>query len=139
MCRSEGGDEPEPHAATARPVRGTSGHEQLAQELAVVVHVLGAQVHLEVADHVDEDEAEQHDAGDGHHPLLADRRPVELERPERPVLRRAVDDRRRCARPVLLRRCHLSLLRCPDPSSGAGSEPTRRSLRATEIGDTNLG
>ena len=39
-------------------MRGTSGYEQLPEELAVVVQVVGAQVHLEVADHVGEHEAE---------------------------------------------------------------------------------
>ena len=41
---------------------GQDRHEELAQELAVVVEVLGAQVHLQVADHVDEHEAHEHDA-----------------------------------------------------------------------------
>ena len=51
-----------------------------------------------------------HDAGDGHHPLLADGRPVELQRPDGRCCVRAVDDRRRCARQVLLRRSHRGLL-----------------------------
>ena len=42
------------HRAT---VRGRIGHEQLAEELAVVVEVLGAQVHLQVPDGVGEHEA----------------------------------------------------------------------------------
>ena len=43
-------------------VRGQDRHEQLAEELAVVVEVLGPEVHLQVADHVDEHEAHQDDA-----------------------------------------------------------------------------
>jgi hypothetical protein len=40
-----------------------------------VVERFGALVHLQVADHVADDEADQDDAGDGHRDLLADRRP----------------------------------------------------------------
>ena len=38
---------------------GEERHEELAEELAVVVEVLGAQVHLEVAEHVEEHEADE--------------------------------------------------------------------------------
>ena len=41
------------------------------EEVAVGVDVLGGFVHLEVAEHVAYDEAEHHDAGDGHDDFLA--------------------------------------------------------------------
>ena len=78
MCRAK---------AAISPIRrshrndgaGQDRHEELAEPLAVVVEVLGPEVHLQVADHVDEDEAHQHDPGDRHDVLLADGRPVELD------------------------------------------------------------
>jgi hypothetical protein len=45
--------------------------EQLAQEFCVLVEVLGPDVHLQVADHVEEHESHQHDAGESHDPFLA--------------------------------------------------------------------
>ena len=42
------------------------------QELAVAVHGLGAQVHLQVPDQVADDETEQDGAGDRHDDLAAD-------------------------------------------------------------------
>ena len=74
----EGGDQPDAHEPQEHRA-GQDRHEELAEELAVVVEVLGPEVHLEVADHVDEHEAHQQDAGDRHHVLLADRRAVELD------------------------------------------------------------
>ena len=70
-----GPQQPEEHGA------GEQGHEQLAEELAVVVEVLGAQVHLQVPDGVGEHEAHDHEARDRHDPLLADGRAVERHRP----------------------------------------------------------
>ncbi len=67
---------------------GQDRHEQLAQELAVVVELGGPEVHLQVADHVGEDEAHQADAGEGHHPLLADRRLVEVDERQPTALHR---------------------------------------------------
>ena len=78
----ERGDEPEasdPEEDGARQDR----HEELTEELAVVVHLRRTLVDVQVADHVVGDEAHQHDAGDGHDPLLADGRSVELDRPRR--------------------------------------------------------
>ena len=60
---------------------GQGGDGDVAQPLAVVVDLLRPQVDLEVADHVGEHEPQEHDAGDGHGPLLADRRLVQVERP----------------------------------------------------------
>ena len=45
--------EPQEHGA------GQERHEELAEELAVVVEVLGAQVHLQVAEGVEEHEADE--------------------------------------------------------------------------------
>ena len=64
-----------------QPGAGQQRHEQLAQELAVVVVVLGAEVELEVPEHVGEHVGHERDAGQRHHPLLADRRAIELDRP----------------------------------------------------------
>ena len=58
-------------------MRGSAGSPSVAEPLAVHVEVLLAQVHLEVADHVGEHEAQQHDPADRHDPLLADRRAPE--------------------------------------------------------------
>ena len=46
-------------------------HKELAQELCVVVEILGPEIHLEVANHVEEHEPHQHDAGESHDPFLA--------------------------------------------------------------------
>ena len=66
---------------------GHDRHEQLAQVLAVDVEVVVAdavvlddpEVHLEVADHVRDDEPDPDDPGDRHHVLLADGGGVEVE------------------------------------------------------------
>jgi len=44
---------------------------QIVEEVAVGIDVLGGLVHLEVAEHMANDEAEHHDSGDGHDDLLA--------------------------------------------------------------------
>jgi hypothetical protein len=46
---------------------------QLPEPDRVVVHRLRAQVDLEVSDHMNDDEAEENEAGRGHDGLLADR------------------------------------------------------------------
>ena len=61
-------------------------HQQLTQELAVVVDVLRPEIHLEVADHVGEDVAHQGDATECHRVLLADRGAVEVEKEKLPSL-----------------------------------------------------
>ena len=68
-------------------MRGRIGTSRVAEELAVDVDVVGSlvaldddtEVHLQVADHVADHEADPDDAGDRHHVLLADRRGVEVE------------------------------------------------------------
>ena len=55
------------------------GHEELTQELGVVVVLGGTEVHLQVAHHVHQHEPEQHDARDRHGVLLADGGAVEVE------------------------------------------------------------
>ena len=84
---AEGGDQAKPHEPQEhRPGQQRDEHvaEELAVDVGVVLHdtvVLDdPEVQLQVADHVGDDEAEQHEAGDGHHPLLADRCLVEAER-----------------------------------------------------------
>ena len=62
------------HSST---VRGSRWPGHVAQRLAVEVDLLLREVELQVADQVGDDEAHQDDAGDGHHPLLADRAAVE--------------------------------------------------------------
>ena len=62
------------HSST-RAGEQVAGH--VAQRLAVEVDLLLREEQLEVADQVDEHEAHEHDAGDRHDPLLADRRSVE--------------------------------------------------------------
>ena len=92
--QDEGADEHEaqdPQGVRARQER----HEQLAEELAVDVDVVDLlavvldepEVHLEVADHVDDDEADADDAGDRHHVLLADGRGVQVEQERLALLR----------------------------------------------------
>ena len=76
----EGADQPEPHQPQGDRA-GQDRHEELSQELAVVVEVLGAQVHLQVPDGVGEHEPDDHQTGDRHHPLLADGGAVEGHRP----------------------------------------------------------
>ncbi|CAB4805558.1 unannotated protein [freshwater metagenome] len=46
-------------------------HKELAQELCVLIEMRLAQIHLEVADHMEEHEPHQHDAGESHDPFLA--------------------------------------------------------------------
>ena len=53
----------------------------LAQPLCVVIVGLGTQVHLEVAEHVDEDEAEERYTAHGHDRLLADLGSKEIKKP----------------------------------------------------------
>jgi hypothetical protein len=78
-------------------------HQQLTQELAVDVDVVGPlavvvdqpEVHLQVADHVHDDEPDADDARDGHHVLLADGRGVQVEQERLALLgtRRRAGDR----------------------------------------------
>jgi hypothetical protein len=74
-------DEDEAHQPQRHGAR-EDRDEQLAEELAVVVDVLLADEHLQVADHVRDDVAEADDPGDRHDVLLADRRGVEVEQEE---------------------------------------------------------
>ena len=53
---------------------------EVAQRLGVFVHPRGALVQVQVADHVNDHEAQQPDAGPGHDPLAADRRLVDVQR-----------------------------------------------------------
>ncbi len=77
---------------------GQDRHEDVAEELAVVVDVVhelvafgdDAEVHLEVADHVPDDEADPDDPGDRHDVLLADCGRVEVA-DEPLLLRRRLD------------------------------------------------
>ena len=80
-------DRPQQHRARQQ----VPGH--VAQRLAVEVDLLLREVQLEVADQVREHEAHEDDAGDGHHPFLADRAAVERARPAGPPRRRAPDRR----------------------------------------------
>ena len=82
----EGDDQPEPQQPQ-RHGAGQERHQELAEPLAVVVEVLGPEVHLQVPEHVEEDEAHEHDPRHGHHVLLADGRPVELDRERSLALR----------------------------------------------------
>ena len=111
----------------ARTCAGGSARASVAEALAVVVDLVRAQVHLEVADHVDEHEAHQHDAGDRHDPLLADRRSVELERPPPALRRRPVDERRRRG------------ARGPAASSPSISDATPSGADQRELPDTSCG
>src|SRR3546814_14233146 len=70
----------------AAPGAGEEGHEQLAEELAVVVERLGTEVHIQVAEGVEEHEAPDHEPGDRHHLLLADSGAAEPHRPGPPSL-----------------------------------------------------
>ena len=94
--QDEGADQHEaqrPQGVGARQQRD----EQLAEELAVDVDVVDLlavvvdqpEVHLEVADHVGDDEADADDARDGHHVLLADGRRVQVEEERLALLGRA--------------------------------------------------
>jgi len=47
------------------------GHEELAEELGVVIEVLFTEVHLQVADHVGDHKTNEEYTGDRHHVLLA--------------------------------------------------------------------
>ena len=88
----EGGDETD----AQQPQEDRAGedrYEDLAQELAVVVELLGPEVHLEVADHMGEHEAHQSDARERHHPFLADRRLVEVDEWEPTALHLFTDGR----------------------------------------------
>ena len=58
MWKTKAGDEADPHDPQEDGA-GQDRHEELAQELAVVVEVLRAQVHLQVADGVGEHEADE--------------------------------------------------------------------------------
>jgi len=81
----EGDDQPHPE----QPQGAGLGQQRIgehAEELGVAVEALGPEVHLRVADHVHQDEAHEHDSGDGHHPLLAHGRPVEVDHCERAAL-----------------------------------------------------
>ena len=89
---------------------GEQRHEQLAQELAVDVDVVlpvdDAEVHLEVADHVHDHEADADQAGDRHHVLLADGGRVQVEEERLALPRRS---RRRAGdRPTADRLRHAS-------------------------------
>ncbi len=71
-------------ADAQNPQQVRARHEvaaEVAQRLAVGVDLFGAEIHLQVSEHVRQDVPEQHDPGDGHHPLLAHRRGIELEGP----------------------------------------------------------
>ena len=104
VCRVDVEHERRDQAAPQQPQEPGAGkdrRQQLAQALGVEVDVVDrlavvfdhAQVQLDVAEHVEQHEPQQHDAGDGHHPLLAHRGLVEAERegslpalrPDRPV------------------------------------------------------
>src|SRR5690606_11787066 len=131
-----------PHDPQEPRVRQGRGPE-LAQPLAVVVHGLGTQVQLEVPDHVEQHVGHQHDAGDGHRVLLAERRPVQVEQPQRRTAA-ALADRRSLgggasgralrARARRGRSGHVALL-VPQPPGArdlrcGGAVPYARSLAA---------
>ena len=59
----EGADQANAHDPQEHGL-GEDRIQQLPQELAVVVDRLGAEEHLPVADHVEDDEADEHDAVD---------------------------------------------------------------------------
>ena len=79
---TEQADAQDPQHDRARRER----HQQLAQELAVVVDIGRPEIHLEVADHVRQHVAHQGDAAERHHVLLADRGAVEIEEEGLPPL-----------------------------------------------------
>ena len=57
--------------------KGIASLAEFAQEVSVVVECLGAQEHLQIADHVHNDKADADQASDGHKRLFADRRAIE--------------------------------------------------------------
>ena len=95
---SEGGDEAEtedPEEHTVGKQRDQEFSQELAVDICVVDHLAvvfhNTEIELQVSGHVGQHEPEQHDAGDGHHPLLANgclvqaqwKRPAFLGRPYR--------------------------------------------------------
>ena len=111
MCRTKAASRPM-RSTQSTNVRGKKRVAELAEPLAVLVEVLGAEEQLEVADHVGEDEAQQDDPGERHDPLLADRRALE---PEQRVARRGGPrDGRRCTARARRRRRRRALVRGRD-------------------------
>ena len=119
------------------------GSERLAEgaePLGVLVEVRGAQVDLEVADHVEQDEAQEHDPGDGHDPLLADRGAPEAQ--DRVPGRAGRVDRRRSLLRRRLRGCHDRVLiacsRLLDPPLGCAAATYRFGVLAHDPGPPRL-
>ena len=106
-------------------LRGQRIQEGL-EEVRVMVEVGRPHVHLEVADHVEEHEPHQADAGDAHRVLLADGGGVEVDE-EGPALagaRRRPGDRASLARDRL---CHVGLLQPVGPSGMCEKDGSPRS------------
>src|SRR5690606_2259541 len=82
----EGNDQADPQQPQHHVLRDDGG-EEAAERLRIDVHVRDPvhvrEEHLEVPEHVGDREADDDDSGHRHHPLLADRRPVELHRERR--------------------------------------------------------
>jgi hypothetical protein len=73
----EGDDQADPHDPESH-VRGEDRVEELAEGVPVLIDLeyaggIGGDEDLEIADHMGDDEPDEEKAGDGHHPLLADR------------------------------------------------------------------
>ena len=92
----------------ARRCGGTPARPRSRSHSRVLVEVRLAEEHLEVPDHVGEHVAQQHDAAEGHDPLLADRRPPEAEEEVTLVLRER--DRGTLVAVELIRRVGAGLL-----------------------------